>query len=172
MSDVYKEILIKREGGGTDLLKKGGMIVLSVALLAAGLLVHPLFLAVAVAAGAATWYVITSLDLEYEYLYVNGDIDIDKIMNKQRRKRVESLELDSLELLAPAGSHELDSYAARSGCVHRDYTSGNEKQPAVVWVSSKERQTTLVKLELDREVLEDLRRHAPSKISRDCLSMI
>ncbi len=26
-------------------------------------------------------------DVEYEYLFVNGDLDIDKIMNKARRKR-------------------------------------------------------------------------------------
>ena len=39
------------------------------------------------------------LDLEYEYLYVNGDLDIDKIMGKQKRKRVFSMNVNDLELL-------------------------------------------------------------------------
>lgn len=27
-----------------------------------------------------------NLNVEYEYVFVNGDLDIDKIMNKARRK--------------------------------------------------------------------------------------
>ena len=33
---------------------------------------------------AATVILIRRLDVEYEYLYVNGDLDIDKIMHRQR----------------------------------------------------------------------------------------
>ena len=84
MNDLYREILVKKKSTGADTLKKAGLIALTVLLAAAGLLIHPLLLLVAVGAGILTWFISTGLDLEYEYHYVNGDIDIDKIMIKQR----------------------------------------------------------------------------------------
>ena len=49
-----------------------------------------------------------NLNVEYEYVFVNGDLDIDKIMNKARRKkRMSSVDADQMELLAPVGAVEL-----------------------------------------------------------------
>ena len=33
-------------------------------------------------------YLFRSMDIEYEYLYINGNLDVDKIMSKSRRKKV------------------------------------------------------------------------------------
>ena len=51
-----------------------------------------------------------NLNVEYEYVFVNGDLDIDKIMNKARRKRMFSVDADQMELLAPVGAVELMQY--------------------------------------------------------------
>ncbi len=167
MNDLYKEILIKREKKPTDLLTKAGLIILIAVTAAAGLVLHPLFLILTILSGVLAWFVISGMDVEYEYLYVNGDFDIDKIFHKQRRKRIDSLEAASLVKLAPVSSHELDSYTAQTNAVRRDYSSGNEKN-CYACVYQTEKETRIVKLELTREVLEDLRRRAPSKISREC----
>ena len=65
-------------------------------------------------------------DLEFEYSYFNGDLDIDKIMAKQSRKRVFSTDMESMIVVAPAGSIELQPYKQLKGI---DYSSntGNGK---------------------------------------------
>ena len=49
-----------------------------------------LLLVPAIALGVACYFVIPKTDLEYEYLFVNGELDIDMIMSKSKRKRVKS----------------------------------------------------------------------------------
>ena len=167
MNELYREILVKHTATGMDQLKKAGVIVLTVLLAAGGILINPLLLLAAAGAGVLSWFVITSLDLEYEYLYVNGDFDIDKIMNKQRRKKVASYSLEELEIIAPEGSHDLDPYNGK-GTV-RDFTSGNPQIKTYVAVYNRKDGKELVKLELEQDVLQDLRRLAPRKVSREIL---
>lgn len=69
-------------------------------------------------------------EVEYEYIYVDRELQIDKIMGKSRRKRLETLDLNGMEILAPVKSHFLDSY--RNGNYRKsDYSSGVEEQPDV-----------------------------------------
>ena len=167
MNDLYREILVKHPATGTDMFKKIGVIALTAVLAAAGLLIHPLLFLPAIGAGVFAWSVITGLDLEYEYLYVHGDFDIDKIMNRQRRKRVASYTLEELELLAPSGSHDLDPYSGKGQVL--DYTSGDPNVKTYVAVYNTSRGIKLVRLELDNDILRDLRRLAPRKISREIM---
>ncbi len=168
MNDLYREILVKKQGSPTDTLKKAGLIILTVLLGAAGILFHPLFLIACIGAGILTWYISSGLNLEYEYLYVNGDIDIDKIMNKQRRKRAASYAVETLELIAPSGSHELDQYQSRASL--KDFTSQDPSAKSYTAVYAMDGGLQMVKLELDRDIIEDLRRIAPRKVSRGCLT--
>ena len=167
MNELYRETLVKHPTSGLDTLKKAGVIALTVVLAAGGLFISPFLLILAVGAGVLAWFVITGLDLEYEYLYVNGDIDIDKIMNKQRRKRVASYSLEELEIVAPEGSHDLDAYNGKAAV--KDYTSGNPDIKPYVAVYNQKDGMQMVKLELEKDVLQDIRRLAPRKVSREIL---
>ena len=69
--------------------------------------------------------------IEYEYLYIDKELQIDRILGKMKRKRKETLDLNKIELLAPAGSKELERFQGRN-YVKRDYSSG--KRDAVVFV--------------------------------------
>jgi len=46
------------------------------------------------------YQLITSSNIEYEYIVTNGDLDIDKIINKRRRKRIFSANCKEFEILA------------------------------------------------------------------------
>lgn len=52
-------------------------------------------------------------EVEYEYLYVDKEISIDRILARSRRKKMETLSLDKIEILAPEGSAHLDGYRNR-----------------------------------------------------------
>lgn len=51
--------------------------------------------------GWLAWYGITSLNVEYEYAVTNGDIDIDQIVGKRKRKRLVSVPHTRIESLFP-----------------------------------------------------------------------
>ena len=86
MSDLYSELLVKKKQTAKDMVVKYGLIVLTVIMAIGGLLVNGLLLVPAVALGVACYFVIPKTDLEYEYLFVNGELDIDMIMSKSKRK--------------------------------------------------------------------------------------
>ncbi len=50
--------------------------------------------------------IISSMNVEYEYSVTNGDLDIDKVISKKRRKKMVSLKLRDVEYFAPfEGEH-------------------------------------------------------------------
>ena len=123
MSDLYIELLVKKKRTATDTILKTLLIALTVIAFLAGLLITPLALIVFVGLLVLDYFKLPGFDLEYEYLYVNGELDIDKIMSKQKRKRVGSFDMKNVEMVAPVKSHELDYY--RNGKVKVvDYSSG------------------------------------------------
>ena len=69
-----------------------------------GLFLLPIFLIGAVALGIAAYFIIPGTDLEYEYLFVNGELDIDKIMAKSKRKKAKTVDLTEADLIAPLDS--------------------------------------------------------------------
>lgn len=73
-------------------------------------MMNPLILLLALVLGIVDYIFIPKLSVEFEYLYVNGELDIDRIYSQSRRKRAASYELSNMEILAPYQSHQLDSY--------------------------------------------------------------
>ena len=164
MNDGYEEILVKRQPKTTDVLLKGLVIALAVIPAAFGLLFAFLpALAIGVVLGFVGYYLLLpQLDVEYEYLYVGGDIDIDKIMSKRKRKKVGSYDKDNLEILAPTGSDHLASYLKNGKVL--DYTSGDPNVKSWTAVYGGDKDSTIVRMELTEEIAQDMRRYAPRKV--------
>ena len=97
MNDTYSELLIKKEVTAKDKMIKVLLIALIALMAVAGILITPLAFIAAIALGIAAYFVFPNLDLEFEYVYVNGELDIDKIMAKMKRKRAKSFELSKME---------------------------------------------------------------------------
>ena len=164
MSDLYTEEIVKKEKTGKDILIK--------VLLAAGTLLAICSLMVLgwisliliAVFGVADYFIIPSLDLEYEYLYVNGEIDIDKIMSRKKRKRIFSGDVSSLELLAPTQSHELDHYRSRSDIKKSDFSSGRSDVKTFTMILKKEQGFEMITFEPGEIILKDMKRMAPRKV--------
>ncbi|MFQ9590964.1 MAG: DUF6106 family protein [Ruminococcus sp.] len=88
MSDLYSELLVKKERTAKDRLVKGSIIALIVLLVLAGLFIMPPLLIAAIVLGVCAYlFIFPGTDLEFEYLFVNGELDIDKIMAKSQAKK-------------------------------------------------------------------------------------
>lgn len=167
MNDGYEEILVKRKNTPKDTILKGLTIGLIALLIGAGIfLFNPIFLILGMVLGFVAYYLILpNFDLEYEYLYVGGDIDIDKIMARRKRKRIASYSKDNLEVMAPTGSDHVASYEKNAKI--KDYTSADPEKKTWTLVYGTENSSDVIRLELTEEIAKDMRRFAPRKVFFD-----
>ena len=107
----------------------------------------PLVLIAAIALGVLAYFKMPGLDLEFEYLYVNGELDIDKIMSKVERKRVGSFDISKAEMVAPVKSHELDYYRQSKDLKVVDCSSGDDHANVYGMVTKDEKGMKLVLFE-------------------------
>lgn len=114
MNDSYIELMVKRDKGVKEMLIRAACVLLILIMVFVFLFMSPMvgFILI-VAAGVLTYFGFQRTDVEFEYLYLDKEITIDKVYSKAKRKRVAVLEVDKLEILAPQGSHQLDSYSNR-----------------------------------------------------------
>ena len=164
MNDGYEEILVKRQPRAVDTVLKILVIAAAVIPVIFGVVFAFLpAIAIGIVLGFVGYYLLLpQLEVEFEYLYVGGDIDIDKIMSKRKRKKVASYDKDNLEILAPTGSDQLASYM-KDGKV-LDYTSGDPNVRTWTAVYGSEKESAIVKMELTEEIAQDMRRYAPRKV--------
>ena len=163
MSESYVELLVKKKKTPKDSILKGLMIAGVVILVLIGLVI-PLVLIAAIALGVLAYFKMPGLDLEFEYLYVNGELDIDKIMSKVKRKRVGSFDISKAEMVAPVKSHELDYYRQSKDLKVVDCSSGEENANVYGMVIKDEKGMKMVLFEPNQEILDDMRRIAPRKV--------
>ena len=167
MSDLYTELLVKKEKTAKDSMTKIGMIALVVLLAFAGLFIHPLLLIGAVAAGVAAYFIVPRTDLEFEYLFVNGEMDIDKIMSKSKRKRVLSFNLSEADIAAPVKSHRMDYYNGNQKMKVLDYSSGNPDHNRMAVIARVNNEACRIIIEPDEILAKAMKNSAPSKVFLD-----
>ena len=166
--DVFLEYMVKKQ-------TTGGEIVLKVvyALLAALLLVGSFFLApflgafsmiatlIGFGAVFGAYYLITSMNVEYEYIITNGEMDVDKIIARRRRKRMLTANARKFDEF---GAYRHDAMAQKS-YANRVYACVSPQDPGnyyAVFNHPTLGQTLLVFTPNDR-VLEGLRSFIPRK---------
>lgn len=102
MSDRCTEYLVKKVPDSKDNTKKI-IIILALAVitavsiyivLATGLF---LVLAITMALFYGAYYLLTGLSVEYEYTFINGEIDVDKIVGKRKREHLVTLDAGKFE---------------------------------------------------------------------------
>ena len=55
------------------------------------------------------FYIRVNIRVEYEYSFTNGELDVDKVVNNTKRKRLLTVDMRKIEKMAPV---EDESYAA------------------------------------------------------------
>ena len=167
MSDLYAEVLVKRQQTAKDHIIRVGLILVTALAVVAGFLMPLLFLAAA-ALAAACYFLIPRTDLEYEYLFVNGELDVDVIMGKSKRKRLKSFSMQTVEVIAPLDSHRVDYYKNNTQMKTIDYSSGTDAgKRYLMVVSDGDDGAVKVILEPGEELAEFMKKSAPSKVFLD-----
>ena len=148
---MYEEVLIS---AGKNTNNFALMLVLygvGVVCLAGGLLMN---------AGSIGGYIFMGkIHMEYEYAYTSGQIDIDVIYNKTKRKRLAEYDSEQLLCLAPKGSTALDNYPKDMPV--EDYTSKDETKPYYVAIYKGDKGQVALHLELPEDIVNNMRMKKP-----------
>ncbi len=128
MDKGYYEFLVK---GKPNMGAKIGKIVLFalavLCLIAALLFGSPILIVLTIAFGGGAYFISGYTDVEYEYLYLDKELSVDKVYNKERRKHADNFKMDKVQIFAPEKSSKLDNYAKVTGLKVSDYSCPDEK---------------------------------------------
>ena len=162
MSDIYTEQLLKKQSSGKDKEIKVLLVILTLGIVIMALGNPVWLLGVFIMAAVDVW-LFRSLDVEYEYLYINGNLDIDKIMSKSRRKKAFEMELTDLEVMAPKGAAELRLYQNLKA---RDYSSGSKDGRLYEMIVIKNGEKKRIIFEPNDVIVDGMSMMAPRKVHK------
>ena len=160
MNEFLTEQLVKRRQTTVTTMKKAGLIAVTV-LSASLALFHPLLIWVTVILAVVDSFLFKRMNLEFEYVYFNGDIDIDKIMNMQSRKRVFSSNIKEMEVIAWSGSVELQQYQRYKVL---DFSTQDPDDKVYEMVTKFKGETVRVLFNPNEKILNEMKNMAPRKV--------
>ena len=165
MNESYKELIVKKEMGVKEIALRAVCLIPTVLFALLGLGGFLIALAVAAIFGVLTYFVWISTDIEYEYLYLDKELNIDKIMAKSRRKKMATLEVERMEIMAPEKSHQLDSYRNRD-FKKVDYSAGRdlpEMKLYTIYYDGSQK----IQVNLTEDFVKTMKSIAPRKVFLD-----
>lgn len=163
MNDSYIEVLVKKKTPVSYIVAKELLILITIGFFLSFFLFKNFLLPVAgVLMCIADYFLFLSMDLEYEYLFLNGSLQIDKILGKQKRKQYLELMLDKVEVAAPKGSGHLDQFKNQQAII-KDCYSGNEEHCYIIMYRFG-KELWEVRIEKNEKLLKAMKSEAPRKV--------
>lgn len=167
MGDIFKEQLVKAKPTSKDNMQKvlvivGAILISTVAFIFGGAMLGPIVVVVAV---WGALYLSAFFKKEYEYSLTNNELDIDVIYNKQRRKRLISIDIKQINVMAGIKddkyAHELER-----GQKVIEASDGEGKPNTYGIVCGHEGQTVKLLITPNEEMLNLIHRQAPNKVHK------
>lgn len=149
MNESYKELMVKKEKGVKEKVIRVVCVIPTVLCVLLSFMGGiPMFI-FAIAFGALDYFIYQWTDIEYEYLYLDKEISVDKIMAKTRRKKVVTIDVNKIEIMAPEKAYQLDSYRNRQVKVI-DLSAGHDlPEQKLYWIYYEGNQKYLMNLTED-----------------------
>ena len=139
--DFYIEQLVKKDYKGREGLYKMLWMATGMLVLAGGFFIGALpvmIIGIIILVGGYI-VLIPRLAIEYEYLYVNKELSVDVIYNRDSRRNLFSLDLTNMDTAAPEGSDYLTECSRRKWQGRAiDVSSGREEADRyVIYINDK-----------------------------------
>jgi len=164
MNQLYAEAGVKRRDDVQTLALKALMVV-GIVIGALLLLLGSFFSMIgAVIITALIWF-FPRLNVDYEYIFVDGQFDFDRISGKSKRKTMLRIDLDQAEIIAPEGSHALDSYT-HAQLIKKDFTSNDKSVKPYIIIANQNNKRYWIAFEPSEKMLTMMKQKSPRKISQ------
>lgn len=165
--DMFIEKIVRRRKGPVDFMLMFLIIIGTIGLSFLTLVYIPgLSTIIIIALFYLAYIFLSKLNVEYEYAVTNGDLDIDKIINQKKRKRMFSGNCKEFEVVAKVNSSQYTREIQECKNV-KDFSS--HSKTAEVWFISmrNEGKHTVVLFEPLPQMIENFRIFIPRKIFKD-----
>lgn len=167
MSIFENTVMVKRKSSYVQLFIKYLLFVLTALFFIASMFISPLLFVFFIALGVASYFYMLSSDLEFEYTYIEGELAIDKIKAKRKRKKVTKIDMDELMLIAPKGHRDLNSYYNNKDCKQVNATSNDSTHKVYDAVYRHGSSMEIISFEPDENILDKIRVKHPRKVIKE-----
>lgn len=175
MEDVFIECLVKRKNSlkinALRFLVIFGAILLSFILFYCGLLlpgISFIFMLLVVGVIYGAWYLFGSFKVEYEYIVTNGEMDVDKIMAQRKRKRLVTINLRDIEIMAPMGGQHKREFENQSIKTTIDASISPDSQGAYFIVTNHPKNGMMrLVFNPDERIIKSAKTFSPRKVFTD-----
>lgn len=165
MSDVFKEQMVAVKKTSSDGIKKTGIVIAAIIIGFLGIMFGGTFIGPMVVVGLVVGvvYLVKSMNLEYEYALTNDELDVDKIINKERRKRVLIINIKEMQMMAHIndGMRKAEIDQAQKTI---DVSSGEVGADTYAILFMHENTLTKLVFEPNDGIQKGIYRQAPSKV--------
>ena len=168
MNDVFNEQLVSRKSNQKDLIQKIGIgaagaliifVAMSIPLLQSFLL--PIVAVVAV----GVVFLFRRYNIEFEYVFTNGDLDVDRIINKSRRKHALSVNVRSFETMVPVNKKEYENEVSRFTKLY-DFSSGVVSDTTYAVIFEQDKQRVKMIFEPNEQMFKAIRTFVPRVVKK------
>lgn len=167
--DTFVEQIVAKKKEGKEIAFILGIVFAAVMIFLASFLflgqIFSLVFIIWCAVGYGAWWLITQQNIEFEYCVTNGDIDVDQIIARRKRKRIVSVSGHKIE---QAGKYDPARFQGR----HFDRfvmaaSSLNAQGLYYFTYHSKKSGSTLVVFQPDERVKDSLYKGLPKLVQLD-----
>lgn len=166
MGDSYAEVIIKKRMSMMQTFFRVFMVVATVIMTYFSILNLQVYgLIIIILFVWLTYLVFRNTNLEYEYFFINGQLDVECIYGKKKRKPAKSFNFDKLEVMAPITHQKILAYEHRTDLKDFNYTSGfpDRKIYVAILVGQKGNLGRLY-FEPSEKMIKTIYTHSPSKV--------
>ncbi len=111
------------------------------------------------------YFLVTSINQEYEYGFTNGILDVDKIINMRKRKKMLEINVRKMEVMGDRKASEFPKYMSDSSvkkvyaCTHKDA----EDLCFLVFMDESGKNCMLL-FNPNEKIVDAIRRYNPQKV--------
>ena len=166
--ELYTEYMVARKRGPADIVISVLAVICAalITFIALQFIFQPIYGTFVLLAIAALWYgvhfIIGSRNLEFEYCITEGIMDIDVIKGKSRRKRIASIDLRCVEIIAPATVDYANEYERSNIQKKIDASKGDPQVIDFFAIYHEKEQLTRVIFTPNESMLEMMKKTNPS----------
>ncbi len=166
MNDIFKEQLVKRKPDKNDTLKKIGIVIGAVLILAIITMIPFLLLmmpVVAVVLVLMVKFLFTFFNVEYEYIFTNGELDIDLIYNQSRRKKAFSIHVRDIEIMAKINDKAYENEFNKKAII-KDFSSRAAGSNTFAFLVTKDGQKFKIIFEPNEILLDAISKYVSTRV--------
>lgn len=163
MNETYAEYLVKRKTPAYAYVLTGVMGFITAISVLLALTTGVLSVLLMFVCGFLTYLTYRNTRIEYEYLFVTGQLSIDKILGKAKRKKAFECSMEEIQIIAPSDSYVLNDYKLQNQKVLdlSSQTPGARTYTAII--QSGGNSTKLI-FEPNDKMLQCFRQTSPRKV--------